>query len=176
MELSCYSSYTCKRKSRIIVARNKSPLLIGVGLEENFAASDPLALSQLTNEFVFLEDGDVAEIKKESYQVFDGKNSKVTRDITEIDIAINAVTKGNYSHFMEKEIYEQPESLANTINGKLGEDDVLDNIFGLGSSEVFSKIKRIQFVACGTSLHAGKVGRFWFEQIAKFPYLCRFCK
>ena len=70
---------------------------------------------------------------------------------------------------MEKEIYEQPEAVANTINGKLGEDDVLDNIFGLGSSEVFSKIKRIQFVACGTSLHAGKVGRFWFEQIAKIP-------
>ncbi|MDC0180363.1 glutamine--fructose-6-phosphate transaminase (isomerizing) [Pseudomonadota bacterium] len=156
-------------KSRLIVARNKSPLLIGVGLEENFAASDPLALSQLTNEFVFLEDGDVAEITKQSYQVFDGKDSPVTREITEIDIAVNSVTKGNYSHFMEKEIYEQPEAVANTINGKLGEDDVLDNIFGLGSSEVFSQIKRIQFVACGTSLHAGKVGRFWFEQIAKIP-------
>jgi glucosamine--fructose-6-phosphate aminotransferase (isomerizing) len=156
-------------KGRLVVARNKSPLLIGVGLEENFAASDPLALSQLTNSFVFLEDGDVAEITKESYQVFDGKNSSVIRDITEIDIAVNAVTKGEYSHFMEKEIYEQPEAVANTINGKLGEDDVLDNIFGLGSSEIFSNIKRIQFVACGTSLHAGKVGRFWFEQIAKIP-------
>ena len=78
-------------KSRLIIARNKSPLLIGVGLEENFAASDPLALSQLTNEFVFLEDGDVAEITKQNYQVFDSKNSPVTRDITEIDIAVNAV-------------------------------------------------------------------------------------
>jgi glucosamine--fructose-6-phosphate aminotransferase (isomerizing) len=156
-------------KSRLVVARNKSPLLIGVGLEENFAASDPLALSQLTNEFVFLEDGDVAEITKLSYQVFDDKDSPVTREITEIDIAVNAVTKGEYSHFMEKEIYEQPVAVANTINSKLGEDDVLDNIFGLGSSEVFSNIKRIQFVACGTSLHAGKVGRFWFEQIAKIP-------
>ena len=138
-------------------------------MEENFAASDPLALSQLTNQFVFLEDGDVAEITKQSYKVFDGKDSEVTRDVTEIDIAINAVTKGEYSHFMEKEIYEQPDAVANTINGKLGEDDVLDNIFGLGSSEVFSKVKRIQFVACGTSLHAGKVGRFWFEKIAKIP-------
>ena len=156
-------------KNRLIVARNKSPLLIGVGVEENFAASDPLALSQLTNEFVFLEDGDVAEITKHSYQVFDSEKTPVTRDITEIDIAVNAVTKGEYSHFMEKEIYEQPEAVTNTINGKLGEDDVLDNIFGLGSSEIFSKIKRIQFVACGTSLHAGKVGRFWFEQIAKIP-------
>ena len=156
-------------KNRLVVARNKSPLLIGVGLEENFAASDPLALSQLTNEFVFLEDGDVAEITKASYQVFDGKNSPVKRGVTEIDIAVNAVTKGEYSHFMEKEIYEQPDAVANTINGKLGEEDVLDNIFGLGSSEVFSNIKRIQFVACGTSLHAGKVGRFWFEQIAQIP-------
>ena len=126
-------------------------------------------MSQLTNEFVFLEDGDVAEITKESYQVFDRKNSPISRDVTEIDIAVNAVTKGEYSHFMEKEIYEQPNAVANTIDGKLGDDDVLDNIFGLGSSEVFSKIKRIQFVACGTSLHAGKVGRFWFEQIAKIP-------
>ena len=137
--------------------------------EENFAASDPLALSQLTSEFVFLEDGDIAEITKESYQVFDENNSPVTRDVTQIDIAVNAVTKGEYSHFMEKEIYEQPTALANTIDGKLGDDDVLDNIFGLGSSEVFSKIKRIQFVACGTSLHAGKVGRFWFEHIAQIP-------
>ena len=158
-----------KDKNRLVVARNKSPLLIGVGLEENFAASDPLALSQLTNEFVFLEDGDIAEITKESYQVFDGNNSPVTRDLTEIDIAVNAVTKGEYSHFMEKEIYEQPTAVANTIDGKLGDDDVLDNIFGLGSSDVFSRIKRIQFVACGTSLHAGKVGRFWFEKIAQIP-------
>ena len=158
-----------KDKNRLVIARNKSPLLIGIGLEENFAASDPLALSQLTNEFVFLEDGDIAEITKESYQVFDEKNSPVTRDVTQIDIAVNAVTKGEYTHFMEKEIYEQPTALANTIDGKLGDDDVLDNIFGLGSSEVFSKIKRIQFVACGTSLHAGKVGRFWFEQIAQIP-------
>ena len=158
-----------KNKNRLVVARNKSPLLIGLGLEENFAASDPLALSQLTNEFVFLEDGDVAEITKQSFQVFDGKSSPVKRDVTEIDIAVNTVTKGGYSHFMEKEIYEQPDAVANTINGKLGDEDVLDNIFGLGSSELFSKIKRIQFVACGTSLHAGKVGRFWFERIAKIP-------
>ena len=156
-------------KNRLIVARNKSPLLIGVGMEENFAASDPLALSQLTNKFVFLEDGDVAEINKDEYQVYTAKGISVTREITEIDIAVNTVTKGEYSHFMEKEIYEQPDAVANTINGKLGEDDVLDNIFGLGSSEAFKDIKRIQFVACGTSLHAGKVGRFWFEKIAKIP-------
>ena len=156
-------------KSRLIFARNNSPLLIGVGLEENFAASDPLSISQLTNEFVFLEDGDVAEITKQSYPIYDGKNSPVTRDVTELDLAINAVTKDEYSHLLEKEIYEQPDAVANTINGKLGEDDVLANIFGLGSSEIFTKINRIQFVACGTSLHAGKVGRFWFEQIAKIP-------
>ena len=156
-------------KDRLIVARNKSPLLIGVGIEENFAASDPLALSQLTNQFVFLEDGDVAEINKTDYQVYTAKDVSITREITEIDIAVNAVTKGEYSHFMEKEIYEQPDAVANTINGKLGEDDVLDNIFGLDSSEAFKDIKRIQFVACGTSLHAGKVGRFWFEKIARIP-------
>ena len=156
-------------KKRLIVARNKSPLLIGVGIEENFAASDPLALSQLTNQFVFLEDGDIAEITSETYTIYTSKNITVEREITEIDVAVNAVTKGAYSHFMEKEIYEQPQAVRNTINGKLGEEDVLDNIFGLGSSEMLSKIKRIQFVACGTSLHAGKVGRFWFEEIAQIP-------
>ena len=115
-------------QNRLIAARNKTPLLIGIGLEENFVASDPLALSQLTNEFVFLEDGDVAEITHETYKIFNGKNSPVKREVTEIDIAVNAVTKGEYSHFMEKEIYEQPDAVASTINGKLGEDDVLDMI------------------------------------------------
>jgi len=156
-------------KKRLIVARNKSPLLIGVGIEENFAASDPLALSQLTNQFVFLEDGDIAEITSEDYIIYTSKNKTIVREVIEIDVAVNAVTKGAYSHFMEKEIYEQPQAVLNTINGKLGEEDVLDNIFGLGSSEMLSKIKRIQFVACGTSLHAGKVGRFWFEEIAQVP-------
>ena len=156
-------------KDQLVIARYKSPLLIGVGIEENFAASDPLALAQLTSDFVFLEDGDTAVVKKDSYEIFDAKSKSVNREITHLDIETSSVTKGEFSHFMEKEIFEQPQSASNTLESRLGSNDVLDNIFGLGSSEIFAKTKRIQFVACGTSLHAGKVGRFWFEEIAGIP-------
>ena len=156
-------------KDQLVIARYKSPLLIGVGIEENFAASDPLALAQLTSDFVFLEDGDTAVVKKDSYEIFDAKSKSVNREVTHLDIETSSVTKGEFSHFMEKEIFEQPQSASNTLESRLGSNDVLDNIFGLGSSEIFAKTKRIQFVACGTSLHAGKVGRFWFEEIAGIP-------
>ena len=137
----------------IIIARSKSPLLIGIGIDEFLAASDPLAIGQLTNEFIFLEDGDVAEISSQSYNIYDESKNKVDREITNIDISSQATSKGEYKHFMEKEIYEQPEAILNTIDGRVGGDDVLDNIFGLGSSDMFEKVKRIQIVACGTSLH-----------------------
>jgi glucosamine--fructose-6-phosphate aminotransferase (isomerizing) len=152
-----------------VVARNKSPLLIGVGTDEMLAASDPLAIGQLTNEFIFLEDGDVAEISADSYKIFDENKKQVERQITNIDISSQATSKGDYKHFMEKEIYEQPEAILNTLDGRVGGDDILDNIFGLGSSELFAKVKRIQIVACGTSLHAGRVAANWLSSIAELP-------
>ena len=115
----------------LVVARNKSPLLLGLGTDEMLAASDPLAIGQLTNEFIFLDDGDVAEISAETYTIFDADKKEVTREITNIDISSQATSKGEFRHFMEKEIYEQPEAILNTINGRVGGDDVLDNIFGL---------------------------------------------
>ena len=153
----------------IIIARSKSPLLIGIGMDEFLAASDPLAIGQLTNEFIFLEDGDVAELSSESYTIFDDSKKKVEREISQIDISSQATSKGEYRHFMEKEIYEQPEAILKTIDGRVGGDDVLDNIFGLGSSEMFEKVKRIQIVACGTSLHAGRVAANWFSAISELP-------
>ena len=153
----------------IIIARSKSPLLIGIGLDEFLAASDPLAIGQLTNEFIFLEDGDVAELSSESYTIFDESKKKVEREISQIDISSQATSKGEYRHFMEKEIYEQPEAILKTIDGRVGGDDVLDNIFGLGSSEIFEKVKRVQIVACGTSLHAGRVAANWFSAISELP-------
>jgi glucosamine--fructose-6-phosphate aminotransferase (isomerizing) len=152
-----------------VVARNKSPLLLGVGTDEMLAASDPLAIGQLTNEFIFLEDGDVAEISADSYKIFDENKKEVERQITNIDISSQATSKGDYKHFMEKEIYEQPEAILNTLDGRVGGDDILDNIFGLGSSELFAKVKRIQIVACGTSLHAGRVAANWLSSIAELP-------
>ena len=154
---------------KLVVARNKSPLLIGLGTDEIFAASDPLAIGQLTNEFIFLEDGDVAEISAEAYEIHDKDKNTVTRDITNIDISNQATSKGDYKHFMEKEINEQPQAVLNTIDGRVASDDVLDNIFGLGSTELFAKVKRIQIVACGTSLHAGRVAANWLSAIAELP-------
>ena len=155
--------------SNIVLARNKSPLLIGIGTDEFFAASDPLAIGQLTNEFIFLEDGDVAKISAEDFTIYDSDKKKVSREITKIDISDQATSKGEYKHFMEKEIYEQPQAILNTIDGRVGGDDVLDNIFGLGSSDIFEKVKRIQIVACGTSLHAGRVAANWFSSISELP-------
>ena len=158
-----------KDHTNLVIARNKSPLLIGIGADEMFAASDPLAIAQQTSDFIFLEDGDVAEISANAYQIYDETKNEVDREITHIDISAQAASKGNYRHYMEKEIYEQPEAVSNTIDGRIGGEDVLDNIFGLGSSDLFSKVKRIQIVACGTSLHAGRVAANWFSSIAELP-------
>jgi glucosamine--fructose-6-phosphate aminotransferase (isomerizing) len=155
--------------SNLVVARNKSPLLLGLGTDEMFAASDPLAIAQLTNDFIFLEDGDVASISAEDYKIYDALKKEVSRDVTHIDISSQATSKGEFKHYMEKEIYEQPEAVSNTIDGRIGGEDVLDNIFGLGSSNLFSKVERIQIVACGTSLHAGRVAANWFSSIAELP-------
>ena len=155
--------------TNVMIARSKSPLLIGVGVDEFLAASDPLAIGQLTNEFIFLEDGDVAELSCESYTIYDAEKKEVQREVTQIDISSQSTSKGDYKHFMEKEIYEQPDAILNTIDGRVGGEDVLDNIFGLGSSEIFEKVKRIQIVACGTSLHAGRVAANWFSSISELP-------
>ena len=158
-----------KDNTNLVIARNKSPLLIGIGTDEMFAASDPLAIAQQTNDFIFLEDGDVAEISANNYRIFDESKIEAKREITHIDISAQATSKGDYRHYMEKEIYEQPEAVSKTIDGRIGGEDVLDNIFGLGSTDLFSKVKRIQIVACGTSLHAGRVAANWFSSIAELP-------
>ena len=156
-------------ESKLVIARQKSPLLIGLGTDEVFAASDPLAISQLTNDFIFLEDGDVAEISADTYKIFDAVDSEASREVNRIDISSQATSKGEYRHFMEKEIYEQPDALLNTIDGRISGEDVLDNIFGLGSTDLFKKVERIQIVACGTSLHAGRVAANWLSAIAELP-------
>ena len=158
-----------KDNTNLVIARNKSPLLIGIGTDEMFAASDPLAIAQQTNDFIFLEDGDVAEISANNYKIFDESKTEAKREIIHIDISAQATSKGDYRHYMEKEIYEQPEAVSKTIDGRIGGEDVLDNIFGLGSTDLFSKVKRIQIVACGTSLHAGRVAANWFSSIAELP-------
>ena len=158
-----------KEKGKVYAARQKSPLLVGLGIEENFVASDPLAIVNITEKFHMLEDGDFAVVTKEDVAIYNQEGAPVERDELKIDATATATTKGEYKHFMEKEIYEQPDCIGNTINGRLGENDVLDNVFGLGSSDTFKNVKRIQFVACGTSLHAAKTARKWFEDICEIP-------
>jgi glucosamine--fructose-6-phosphate aminotransferase (isomerizing) len=151
------------------LARNNSPLLLGVGSEELFAASDPLAISDLTDKFIFLEDGDVVEASSKAYKIYDKNKEEVQRELTHLNISAQATSKGEYKHFMEKEIFEQPTAILNTIDGRIGGEDVLENIFGEGSNELLAQVKRIQVVACGTSLHAGRVAANWFSSISQVP-------
>ena len=158
-----------KNEAYFYLMRNKSPLILGQSDEGMFAASDPLALADLTNEFIFLEDGDVAEVSAKEYKILDKNQKRAIRKITNIDVSSEAMGKNGYRHFMEKEIYEQPTAILNTLDGRIGGEDVLENIFGEGSSELLSKVERIQIVAAGTSLHAGRVAANWFSAIANLP-------
>ena len=158
-----------KNESHFYLMRNKSPLLLGQSDSGMFAASDPLALADLTNEFIFLEDGDVAEVSAKEYKILDKNQKRSIRKITNIDVSSEAMGKNGYRHFMEKEIYEQPTAILNTLDGRIGGEDVFENIFGEGSNELLSKVERIQIVAAGTSLHAGRVAANWFSAIANLP-------
>ena len=151
------------------LARNKSPLLLGLGEKEYFAASDPLAISELTNEFIFLEDGDTVIVSSSGFEIFDQNQKTINRGVTKLDISAEASSKGDFKHFMEKEIFEQPQAITNTLDGRVGGEDVLENIFGEGSSKLLSEVKRIQIVAAGTSLHAGRVAANWFSAISQVP-------
>jgi len=155
--------------SHFYLMRNKSPLLLGISDEGVFAASDPLALADITNEFVFLEDGDVVEASASEYKIFDKNEKRAIRKITKLNISSEAMSKNGYRHFMEKEIFEQPTAILNTLDGRIGGEDVLENIFGEGSNDLLSNVERIQIVAAGTSLHAGRVAANWFSAIAQIP-------
>ena len=158
-----------KDPESLVLARNKSPLIIGLGKKENFAASDPLALAELTKSFLIMEDGDVAKISPQQVEIYDDQDNLANREEMFMDVNAEASTKGNFRHYMEKEIFEQPNAVLNTLDGRIGGDDVLNNIFGEGSSDVFEKVKRVQIVACGTALHAGRVAANWFSAISGLP-------
>ncbi|HSW13833.1 MAG TPA: glutamine--fructose-6-phosphate transaminase (isomerizing) [Solimonas sp.] len=154
---------------RMMLARKGSPLVIGVGIDEYFAASDALALLPVTNRFVYLEEGDLAEISTEGYEIVDKQGQPATRRLHVSSLSSDAVDKGSYRHFMQKEIFEQPTALANTLEGRIAGDRVLEACLGPKAGELLARVKRVRLVACGTSSHAGMVARYWFEQIAKVP-------
>jgi len=155
--------------SRIVVARSGSPLVVGLGIGENFVASDQLALLPVTRQFVFLEEGDVAEITRRDVTVVDADDQPVERETQQSEVQHDAGDKGPYKHFMLKEIFEQPTAITNTLEGRITETGVVTEAFGAGANELLSGIDYVQIIACGTSYHAGMVARYWFEQIAGVP-------
>jgi len=155
-----------KYPERLVVARSGSPLVIGVGIGENFVASDQLALLPVTRQFIYLEEGDVADINRTEIDIYDTEGNAVEREVVESDVSYDAGGKGQYRHFMLKEIYEQPIAVRNTLEGRLSETTVLDNAFGEDAADILKDIEHVQIVACGTSYHAGMVARYWLESMA----------
>lgn len=153
---------------KIVAARSGSPLVIGVGIGENFIASDPLALGQVTDRFIYLEEGDIAEISLTGINVWHGAK-KVEREITTVSDRTAEAEKGTYQHFMLKEIHEQAQVIQDTLDGRISKVHVLEEAFGIKAKSIFDKVKRVQIVACGTSFHAGQVAKYWLESIAKIP-------
>jgi len=140
--------------------------VIGVGIGENFVASDPLALGQVTDRFIYLEEGDTAKISLNSIEVWHG-GKKIRRPVTTIQNKTKAAEKGGYKHFMLKEIHEQPQVIQDTLDGRVSSTRVLEEAFGIKAGAIFDRVKNVQIVACGTSFHAGQVAKYWLESIAK---------
>jgi glutamine---fructose-6-phosphate transaminase (isomerizing) len=154
---------------RLILAREGCPVVIGLGVEENFVASDVAALLPVTRRFMFLEEGDVAEIRRKSVRVIDREGSVVERQVRESELSADAAEKGQYRHFMLKEIHEQPRAIANTLQERVANGRLLEAAFGPAASEVFRRAEHVHIVACGTSFHAGSIARYFIEQICKIP-------
>ena len=153
---------------QIVVARSGSPLVIGVGIGENFVASDPLALGQVTDRFIYLEEGDVARITLNDIEVWHGTR-KVNRKVTKVQARSKDAEKGEFKHFMLMEIHEQPRAIKDTLDGRISDKKVFEQAFGVNASAVFDKAKSVQIVACGTSFHAGQVAKYWLESVARIP-------
>ena len=158
-----------KQPDRLVAARSGSPLVIGLGLGENFLASDQLALRQVTDRFMYLEEGDIAEIRRDQVKIWDQAGNAVQRETVQYHEGAEAADKGTYRHFMLKEIHEQPTVVQRTLEGRLGNDHVMVQAFGPQAAELFAKVRNVQIVACGTSYHAGMVARYWLESLAGIP-------
>ncbi|HDZ9462065.1 TPA: glutamine--fructose-6-phosphate transaminase (isomerizing) [Vibrio cholerae] len=152
--------------SRLVVARSGSPIVIGFGIGENFLASDQLALLNVTRRFMYLEEGDVAEMTRRDVRVFDALGQPVQREISESNLEHDAADKGHYRHYMQKEIFEQPKALINTMEGRITHDSVVVESIGVHAAEILAKVEHVQIVACGTSYNAGMTARYWFESLA----------
>lgn len=154
---------------RLYVARQGSPLVIGLGLGENFVGSDQLALTHVTDRFMYLDEGDWGVITREQVRLWDVSGRVVERAVVQSHLGTEAVSKGSYRHFMAKEIHEQPRAVLDSLRLKLGSAHILSGILGPGSDEILDQVGAVQIVACGTSYHAGLVARYWIESLAGIP-------
>jgi glutamine---fructose-6-phosphate transaminase (isomerizing) len=153
----------------VVVAREGCPVAIGLGIDENFVASDVAALLPVTRRFMFLEEGDVAEIRRKSIRILDSGGARIERAVRESDLPADAVERGQYRHFMLKEIHEQPRAIAQTLEERVAGGKLLDAAFGPAAHQVFKKVKAVHIAACGTSFHAGLVASYFIEQICRIP-------
>ena len=160
---------SAEQPATLIGARKGSPLVLGVGIEENFLASDPLALRQVTDRFVFLGEGDMVELSAGHFQISDIEGQAVERDVVRIDHGADQNDKNGFRHYMLKEIYQQPDVLAATLQGRISDKHVLPEAFGSDAVEILKQVECVHIIACGTSYHAGMVARYWLESWAGIP-------
>jgi glucosamine--fructose-6-phosphate aminotransferase (isomerizing) len=154
---------------RLVLARSGGPVVIGLGIEENFVASDVAALLPVTRKFMFLEEGDTALVERDNITVFDAAGREVARPISESELAADAAERGQFRHYMQKEIHEQAIAVGRTLEDRIASGHVIDSAFGQRAGEVFDQVRGVHIVACGTSYHAGLVARYWIEKLCRVP-------
>ncbi len=164
-----FAVISAREPGRMVACRRGSPLVIGVGIGEHFIASDVAALLPVTRQFIFLEDGDIADIRRDAVTVYDTDGRAVERPVRSSELSPDAVERGGYRHFMAKEIHEQPAAVAETLEGRHADGRVLETAFGPGAAALLDRVERLQIVACGTSYHAGIIARYWAEAYAGLP-------
>jgi glucosamine--fructose-6-phosphate aminotransferase (isomerizing) len=153
----------------LVACRKGSPLVLGVGIQEHFVASDISALLPVTNRFIFLEEGDLAVLHQKSFQIYDADGAEKELEIHLTEMTSDSVTKGGFRHYMLKEIHEQSKSITDCLEGRISSDEILDSIFGPSAADIFSRVENIQIIACGTSYHAGYVAKYWIEELLGIP-------
>lgn len=154
---------------QIVAARLGCPLVIGKGIDENYVASDVLALNAVTDRFIFLEEGDLVDVKADSLDFWNIDDESVVRASVEVQVGVADIERGNYRHFMQKEIFQQPQVVIDTLEGRIGKTSVLEESLGLGISSVLDDVEAVTIVACGTSFYAASVARYWIEELANLP-------
>ena len=154
---------------RIVATRVGSPLVVGKGIGENYVASDVLALRAVTDRFIILEEGDLVEITADEISVWNLEDESVIRSTIKVEVAVDDTSKGNYRHHMQKEIFEQPQVLRSTLEGRIGRERALEHAFGVRAAEVFNQAQSVTIVACGTSFYAASIARYWIEEHVGIP-------